>query len=312
MKKQFQWLKTITLIALLAILFNANVFALNLGDQAPEIKISEWVQGQQETSRVIEDNKFTILEFWSTWCPACRESVSHMTKIQKDFKNSGVTVIGISNQDSETVHDFVAQMGDTMAYSVAIDDKEQTTQAYLEAFNVDTIPHTFVINSQGQVIWHGNPLENLEEVMGEIVAGTYDLNNAVKEAQEEKNQEKTLALLNAYTILANTPGEQDLAAELGKRLINYGKNDIELLSLITVTLLEQGDDFPTAIKAMEQILAHPDGQQSFYWGAYANILHEAGYPQKAVESMQQAVSLCDDDIERGELLKELGSMQESL
>ncbi|MCK4502460.1 MAG: redoxin domain-containing protein [Desulfuromonadales bacterium] len=312
MKKQIQWLKTITLLTLLVVLFETNVFALELGDQAPEIKISEWVQGEQVTSQIIEENEFTILEFWSSWCSACQEAVPHMTKIHHDFINYGVTVIGISDQDSETVHDFVAEMGDTMAYPVAVDDQEQTTQAYLKAFNVDTIPHAFVINNQGQVIWHGNPLDNLEEVMAEIVNGTYDLQEAARQAQAEKNRETIIELIDAYVVLANSPGEQDLARELGERMIAYGKTDIELLSLIMLVLIEQAEDYQTAAKAMEHIVALPGGQKSFYWGAYASILHHAGHPEKAVESMQKALFLCDDDSERVALLEELESFRESL
>lgn len=304
----------ITIIALVLFLMPlaCNVFALELGSQAPEIKIAEWVQGEGAAAVASGKNGITVLEFWSSWCPACREAVSHMSDIQAKFEKEGVTVIAISDQNPEEVRDFVKEMGDKMTYPVAIDDNEQTNRAYMEAFGVDTIPHTFIIGKQGQILWHGNPLSNLEEILDEIVSGNYDLEVAVQQAQAEKDCEKAIALLEAYQALALSPGEEALAKEVGLRIVMYAKSDLQFLSLFAMTLVEKFDDHQTALKAMEQVMLHPEGQQPLYLIAYASVLFDAGDSKKAIETQEMAISLCQDDEERADFVDTLEYYQKAL
>ena len=68
-----------------------------------------YIKGKPVT---FEKGKVTVVEFWATWCPPCKESIPHLTKVQKQYKDKGVTVIGISNeQELETVKTFVDRTG---------------------------------------------------------------------------------------------------------------------------------------------------------------------------------------------------------
>jgi len=143
-----------------------------LGDSAPELKIANWVKG--EPVKVRWDGVY-VVEFWATWCGPCKQSIPHLTEMQKKYKQ--VAFVGISDEKVPLVSSFVKDMGDKMDYRVAIDDDHATSKGYMGAFEVNGIPHAFVVKGQ-KIIWHGHPMDHLDETLQEITSGTYDLEKA--------------------------------------------------------------------------------------------------------------------------------------
>jgi len=63
-----------------------------------------------------------------------------------------------------------------MAFTVAIDDRNKTTNAYLVAARVSGIPHSFLVGKDGRIIWHGSPLDpELLDIVPNILSGKYDI-----------------------------------------------------------------------------------------------------------------------------------------
>jgi tetratricopeptide (TPR) repeat protein len=70
-----------------------------------------------------------------------------------------------------------------MPYSVAVDDAQNSNAIrWLGAFGQD-IPKAFIIDQQGRVAWSGHPLADLDEVLSQVVAGTYDVQKEAKKQQ---------------------------------------------------------------------------------------------------------------------------------
>jgi len=115
----------------------------------------EFVKGDPVES--FQTNQAYVLEFWATWCPPCRTSIPHLTELQKKFKD--IVFIGISNEEKAVVSKFAKEMGSKMDYRVAV-DPEGITQKYMTKYNVQGIPHAFVIDKEGKMCWHGHPTDN--------------------------------------------------------------------------------------------------------------------------------------------------------
>ena len=131
-----------------------------------------YVKGQPVT---LTEGKVYVVEFWATWCLPCRTSIPHLTEIQKQFKDKGVTVIGISDEPVKTVKPFVENMGDKMDYTVAVDTEGKADAGYIDAYNPDnTIPFACIVDARGNVAWFGHPMDGMDEVLALVVAGTYD------------------------------------------------------------------------------------------------------------------------------------------
>ncbi|PRP76507.1 redoxin domain-containing protein [Planoprotostelium fungivorum] len=100
-----------------------------------------------------------VFEFWATWCGPCRQTVGHLTQLQKQYESQNVIFVGISDEDETTVKRFVDQMGSKMDYRVAIDRNRKMNENYMQSFNVRGIPHAFIVDKEGKIAWHGHPGE---------------------------------------------------------------------------------------------------------------------------------------------------------
>jgi thiol-disulfide isomerase/thioredoxin len=133
------------------------------GEPAAALAVAHWVKGDP----VDVSSGVQVVEFWATWCPPCLDSIPHLTELQEKFKDRGVNIIGVSNEDLATVEPFVKKMGEKMAYTVAIDAGD-TSKGYMGKYGVGGIPHAFVVKD-GAVVWHGHPMAELEAAIADAL-----------------------------------------------------------------------------------------------------------------------------------------------
>ena len=155
-------------------------FAAGLGDPAPALQVAEWVKGQPVDLAAGKGKNIFVVEFWATWCPPCRQSIPHLTELQKKFKEKNVVFVGVTDEQAPVVKEFVGKMGDKMDYTVAVDKERKTVAAYLEAFGVSGIPHAFIVDKEGRIVWQGHPMADLEVALTQILDGKYDITSAKK------------------------------------------------------------------------------------------------------------------------------------
>jgi thiol-disulfide isomerase/thioredoxin len=172
----------------------ATAFAAELGDPAPPLQIAEWVKGQPVDLAAGKGKAVFVVEFWATWCPPCRQSIPHLTELQKKFKDKGVVFVGVTDEKMPVVREFVDKMGGAMDYAVAVDKERKTTAAYLEAFGIGGIPHAFIVDKEGRIVWQGHPMADLELALTQILDGKYDLASAKKRIRVRQLMEEFYGL----------------------------------------------------------------------------------------------------------------------
>ncbi len=281
--------------------------AIALGDPAPPLAVSEWVKGDAVNLADGKDKNIYVVEFWATWCGPCKASIPHLTELQAKYKDKGVIVAGISSEDAATVKPFVSEMGDKMAYSVGVDDAQKTSDAYMKAFSVSGIPHAFVVDKAGNIVWHGHPMDNLEKVLDGVIAGSF---NPAKQAEAAKAK----ALIPVYMYLVNNTSETDLALEVCKRAAKYGANDTESLSQLAILIASKdgaaAEELAVALDAAKRAEELGGGKDAQALAARAYVAFAMNQADEAIRYQEQAIAITEDPDMKAELQNQLEAFRE--
>jgi len=90
------------------------------------------------------EGEVVLVNFWATWCPPC---VAEMPSLQALYSgyNEEVQFLFVSNESHETIKKFMQKKGyDFEVY--------MPQAAYPEAFDVSSIPRTFLIDKHGRIV----------------------------------------------------------------------------------------------------------------------------------------------------------------
>jgi len=117
-----------------------------VGQQLPELKVSYLEKAPDLAGKPL------ILEFWATWCPPCRASIPHLNEIYSKYQDRGLQIVGVTNEDKPTVKAFLKQT--PIKYHIAFDKGGELGKF----FKVRGIPHAFLVNAEGKIVWQGHPM----------------------------------------------------------------------------------------------------------------------------------------------------------
>ena len=90
--------------------------------------------------------KVVLVNFWATWCPPCRKEMPDLQALYDKYKDQGLIVLSISDEDAAKVTPFIAER--KISYPVLLDPGRKVNQAFV----VEGIPKTFVYNRDGKLV----------------------------------------------------------------------------------------------------------------------------------------------------------------
>jgi thiol-disulfide isomerase/thioredoxin len=91
--------------------------------------------------------KIVFLNFWTTWCQACRDEVPLMGKLYDKVKNRDFAMVAVDLQEqASVVEKFVQEFKSSFTVLLDSDGKAKSL------FGVGTIPTTFILDKKGRII----------------------------------------------------------------------------------------------------------------------------------------------------------------
>jgi len=88
-----------------------------------------------------------LLNFWATWCPACREEIPSMEKLYSTLKKKGFVIVAVDLSESRNVvRSFVT--ANKMTYPVLLD----TAGSVGALYGARTLPTTYIIGRDGRIL----------------------------------------------------------------------------------------------------------------------------------------------------------------
>ncbi len=301
------------LAVLVACGLTAGALAGEIGDKAPNLVIKQWVKGSPVDLSKTDGKHIYVVEFWATWCPPCRASIPHLTAMQKKYRDKNVIFIGVSTEDVNIVRKFVEKMGDKMDYTVAVDDGRKTSKGYMEAFGIRGIPHAFIVDQTGHIIWHDHPMSDLEEVIDKLIEGKFGVADAKKLMAERKVKElqaqKAFVLFKKYFKLAGSEGKEKEVAALGAEILKLGGDNAPLMNRFAWDILTKDGianrDYALALKAAEAANKATKGENPSILDTYGLALFKNGRKAEALKVEEKALELARKGPADAQMIRDL-------
>ncbi len=117
-----------------------------IGAPAPELNATSLIQNLPQVTLDLLRDKVIYLDFWASWCAPCSVSIPWMNKMQLEYGNQGLAVVGV-NEDSKSEM-AVAFFKDKKPSFLALYDRGgEIAQRYV----LPTMPTSFLIDRKGIV-----------------------------------------------------------------------------------------------------------------------------------------------------------------
>jgi peroxiredoxin len=104
--------------------------------------------------------KVVLVNFWATWCPPCRKEMPDLDALYNKFKDQGLVVLAISDEEAAKVAPFIAER--KISYPVLLDPGRKVNDAFI----VEGIPKSFVYDRSGKMVAQSIDMRTRNQFLG--------------------------------------------------------------------------------------------------------------------------------------------------
>ena len=141
---------------------------IEMGSKAIDIALPN---PEGDTMRLSDyKGKYVLLDFWASWCGPCRRENPNVVNMYNKYKDKGFIIFSVSlDKDMGGWKNAIKQDG--LVWDTHVSDLKFWQSAPAQDYKVHSIPHSFLIDPDGNIIdqnLRGDGLANkLKEIYGE-------------------------------------------------------------------------------------------------------------------------------------------------
>ena len=124
---------------------------VNEGAMAPEINLATPAGPTLALSSL--RGKYVLIDFWASWCGPCRRENPNVVKTYAAYKDKGFEIFGVSLDQNREAW-LKAIEADKLVWK-HVSDLQYWNSAGAQAYQVNSIPQTFLVNPEGRIIAKG-------------------------------------------------------------------------------------------------------------------------------------------------------------
>jgi thiol-disulfide isomerase/thioredoxin len=108
-----------------------------------------------------------FIDFWASWCKPCRAQFPKLTKINNDFREKGLTILGVSIDEKE--NDWLKAMETEKPKWENVLDTGGFSGKLANKYGIFAIPYNVLVDEKGKVIANDIGLEQLRKVLDSLI-----------------------------------------------------------------------------------------------------------------------------------------------
>src|SRR5688572_8557180 len=159
---------------MLALMAQAQTETTEKARKMPAVDVKTLDGKTFSTANLGNEGKPVIISFWATWCKPCISELINISDVYPDWqKETGVKLIAVSIDDVRNAAKVKPLVnGKAWTYDVYLDQNQDLKRA----LNVNNVPHTFLLNGKGEIVWQHNSYaegdeKHLYELVKKLAAG---------------------------------------------------------------------------------------------------------------------------------------------
>lgn len=96
------------------------------------------------------DAEVLVVNLWGSWCPPCRAEMPALVRISQQYRERGVSVLGINTRDDDDeANAFVRRF--KVGFPSLVDENGELTLALRNVIAANAVPSTIVVDRDGLV-----------------------------------------------------------------------------------------------------------------------------------------------------------------
>jgi peroxiredoxin len=120
---------------------------LAAGSPAPAFTLPDLDSKQTSLEDILKQNKLVLINFWATWCPACKKEIPQLIELDKRLSSRSFRVVGVDvGEPVARVTSYKNSQG--ISYPILLDAQSETAKKY----GVVGLPVLMLVNHDGKVV----------------------------------------------------------------------------------------------------------------------------------------------------------------
>ena len=139
--------RILTILSIVVLITNCFAQTRSL----PSVNVKTLDGNSMNILKLENNGKPIVINFWATWCKPCKKELNNIAEIYTDWQNeTGVKIVAISIDDSRSTGKVAPYINASdWDYEIYLDQNGELKRA----MGVSTVPHTFLLNGNNEIIW---------------------------------------------------------------------------------------------------------------------------------------------------------------